>query len=237
MSKRKLKDEIIILRPYGDTDLLVSVFSSKFWGLLISDKPIGIPLTKLILTFGVEMYSYSVRVFLRVNPGKRSGGWLLFLLTAGMMLSFNHVSIPWSIAPALTILYPFYFTLLFLFNDWPQGWPQDWFISIKSIPMQIFTILFCLRASIQIAGVLFFSMVNPHNDISRGDSLIYKVLPDKSKVEEEFVKVYVEPTLVFILGLILFKTVGELVLGKFLMIAAISLFIQEQYENAIKKLL
>jgi len=238
MSKRKLKDEIVILRPFGDTDLLMSVFSTSFWRLIFSDNPNTIiPFLKAVLTFAVEMFAYSIRVFLRIRPGKRAGGWILAFFTAGMMIIYNHESIAWSVAPVLIFILPFFLVLIFFLGRWPEEWPMDWFTSIESSAMQIFLFLFLVRAAIQNIMVSFFDKANPHSAVSRGDSLLYKILPDKSRVEEDFVKVYAEPVMVFLLGLLLYKIVDEKTLGWFLMLAAISLFIQEQYESAVKRLL
>ncbi|MDF1864401.1 MAG: hypothetical protein P1U70_06185 [Saprospiraceae bacterium] len=230
MNFKKSKNEFNIrLAPlYGDSDILLSIYHSKFWEQIFKkDKSATFLFFRELVRLTIEMFAYSIRVFLRIKYGKRTTGIILTIATVYMIIAFNSVHFGVYLSPIALYLAPFKYFFIDVSN------PSKLILEeIHSQNLLGFLYAFLFWSFCQLFTMYLLGWTNKKDTTKRGDSLIYLLLKNHLDIQESTIQSLVEPILVGVIAILFLKINEDFTFFLFLSTASISLMIQEQLDSA-----
>lgn len=221
-----------IMPTYGDDALVMKLYKTKFWKTIFTNP------RDAVVMFVVEFWKLAremaitpVRSFFRVKPGRHSTGWILYILTMGMLLAYNSQWLVPFLSPLsilLVALVPVVsdeITLrAFLFED------------TRSEFMEWFVMAYALRGLIQVIGLTWLGWYKKGHPNKRGDSLIYLVLRRVIRASEGFIQATIEPLMVMGLAWLLYANGTSPIVWGYFAMAGLLFFSQEQLVRIDRRL-
>lgn len=218
----QLGNNLSIANRYGDADFLLSIYQSKFWQYLFTNrKHAWWILVKGSFKLSIEMFIFPVRMLLRYQHGSRTSGWIIFTLSLSTLVAFNSVHFfpLW----ATTIAWFVWFVPLFSENITYGSLISE----VDSPTLFYFTCAFSLVGFVQIFGIYFLGWSNKTDKAKRGESLFFLILKRWLPKSEKFVQAFLEPLFVFALAIFFGFYCIDIYALFYFGLVAIYLFVQE----------
>lgn len=214
---------------FSDADILRVVIHSDFWRtLFLRQKEAIWMFAKAIFNIKLEMFISPIRMVLHGSHGRRTTGVFIVVMSCLMMIGFN-AKTPWGIAANL---FPFAAPILPFFMT-PAQLTDSTFGEIRSANMMYFWMGYLVISSIHLL-VIYKQKVDVIPPTKRGVSWLYLFVFKHIYIPENFVILIIEPILVVAIGYGLHAYSIDSVMGLFLIISGLCLFIQEFYDTIMR---
>ena len=212
---------------YGDSNIVLSIYYSEFWKFFFTgNKNAWWILFKSFGNLAREMMLFPVRSFLRIRHGKHSTGWIIFFLSASMLVAYNSNFL----IPVFAPITAFFVWLLPFFMD-SATMENLIFEQVHSSFMTKFNCGFFLVGLAQIIALKYFKLYDEQDPAKRGDSILHlglsQIFKDQAPISETFIQTYIEPAILLCLSAFFWWGYYDLVPCIYFLSTGIFLFIQE----------
>lgn len=200
---------------YADADIIKNVINSDYWKhLFMGDGKASWILIKAIVFFKMEMFIAPLRALLRINHGKRTIGFIIWVMSSLMMMAFNTQHLMGYLAtffPLAAPLMPVLFSAQEIYDAL--------FVSIRSEAILCLWVAYLILAPIHMLRT-YKGWGTIEGDTVHGTSLIHLLIGKPLKLSQGVSKIILEPVLIGGIGLYLMASNADFTCGLFLMISA-----------------
>lgn len=181
---------------FGDSNIILRFLNSEFWkSFFLGKNDWFLILYKGITDIFREMTLFPVRVFLRIQHGKNSTGYIIYFLSLSMLVALNYKNM----LPFVAHFTAFFIWLIPVFAE-TETIKSIAFTNIHSDSMQVFTAFYSVLGFAQIIQLKFFKKYCSTDTGKRGNSLLYiglkRIFRDRNRITETFIQTYIEPLLI-----------------------------------------
>jgi hypothetical protein len=171
--KTKLEKYRFLVPLYGDIPLVIGLFNGQFWTNLFrlfkEPNATFYTLGKFI-GFFVNIYAFSVRVFVRYRHGRLTIGWILAFFTVLTMLLYNWQGRKFIWTPLYAIWFPIKETL---FRE-PNPWFPDIIYRYHSEYVWWMCAAFCVLAIVHII-ISYLPFGGKEENVKRGIPVLWAI--------------------------------------------------------------
>jgi len=212
---------------FGDGEILLSLFKTDFWMRLISKKGwAGIVFFKTFFALTISMITFSTIAILRYRFGTRTVGLVFSFMTLLLLLALNSSWLYWFAKPFFPLTGAF-----FPFFVDTQFWQEFLLTNIYSKALFYYSCVYSAFSLVHVVAI-YTGFGNTSDPSKRGDSIIYRLFFRYSKLTEFTIQARLEPLIIALTALCLWKFSGDTLFASFLALSALCLFIQESLDRA-----
>lgn len=212
---------------YGDAEIFLKLSRSEFWKNLVFKRKSAI--YQLVVEFfklKLAMITFASTALYRYNFGTRTVGLFLSVMTIFMLIGLNSSYLFWIAKP----FFPFTALFFFVFGDM-QFCQEFLWVKIHSKGMLVYTGSFALISSIHSIGI-YLGFSNRTDPTKRGDSILHRFFFRYSKITEEVVQKFIEPSITISIAAAAWYFADDKVFAIFLGLSGVSCFLQEVLDGA-----
>ena len=174
---------------YSDATIVMGIWRSEQWQRLFIERKKAVSTVLLeILKFLREVSILPVRIWFRYSPGRKTTGWMVYLISLGVLIGYNSTYMLPPIAP----LGLFFFGGVAGFGGSEAAYDFV-FTNTRSEFLEIFTLAFAVRGLLQLVGMQWLGWRNDEDYTKRGHSLYRLITGSRFARHEPFVQRVIEP--------------------------------------------
>ena len=216
---------------YSDSIIILGIWQSEEWkNLFLNGRKVILNAVVELLKFWREASILIWRIWFRYSPGRKTTGWIVFMVALGMLIGCNNLYL----LPPFAPLGLFFFGGIAAFGGVDAAYNFA-FTTTRSEAMEIFIIAFALRGLIQLIGMQWLGWRNDVDSTKRGHSFLLMFAGKKAARWEPFVQRIIEPFLCFAATFWMYRSGVDVIVVGFFGFAAAMFVWQELLDYFYQK--